>query len=89
MLTRHFPNSGRIMAAQFSVLTTFPCTLLIYRLLPTIAVGGMNTLAPAYGSVFFVTGLLISWCVSQQSCDGSRLLSHLAFSLLRHYFLCP
>ena len=70
LLTRCFPDSGRIMAAQFSVLTTFPCTLVIFRLLPTsVAVmGDMHTLMLPYGAAFFVTGLLISWC-------GRRLLT--------------
>ena len=61
MLARCFPNSGRIIAAQFSVLCTFPCTLLIFRLLPTSAAAGMNTLVLPYGFSFFFTGLLISW----------------------------
>jgi hypothetical protein len=62
LLTRCFPDSGRIMAAQFSVLCTFPCTLLIFRLLPTAApLGDMLSLVLPYGSAFFFTGLLISW----------------------------
>ena len=63
LLTRCFPNSGRIMAAQFSVFTTFPCTLLIFKLLPTSVapLADMHSLMLPYGSAFFVTGLLISW----------------------------
>ena len=49
------------MAAQFSVLMTFPCTLIIYKLLPITAAGGMSTLMAPYACVFFVTGCLISW----------------------------
>ena len=61
VLTRYLPSTGRIVAAQFSVLMTFPCTLIIYKLLPTTAPGGMNTLMAPYACVFFVTGALISW----------------------------
>ena len=61
MLTRCLPSSGRIVAAQFSVLMTFPCTLIIYKLLPVTAAGGMSTMMAPYACVFFVTGCLISW----------------------------
>jgi len=61
VLTRCLPSSGRIVAAQFSVLMTFPCTLVIYKLLPVTAAGGMNTMMAPYACVFFVTGCLISW----------------------------
>ena len=61
LLTRYLPSSGRIVAAQFSVLMTFPCTLIIYKLLPITAPGGMDTLMTPYACVFFVTGCLISW----------------------------
>ena len=61
LLTRYMPSSGRIVAAQFSVLMTFPCTLIIYKLLPITAPGGMDTLMTPYACVFFVTGCLISW----------------------------
>lgn len=61
MLTKGFPNSGRIMAAQFSVLMTFPCTMVIYKCLPVTAPGGMDTMTLPYAAVFFFTGLLISW----------------------------
>ncbi len=64
MLTKAFPNSGRIMAAQFSVLMTFPCTLVIYKCLPVTAPGGMDSMVLPYAAVFFFTGLLISWCAS-------------------------
>ena len=67
MLTKSFPNSGRIMAAQFSVLMTFPCTLFIYKFLPVTASGGMDTLTLPYAAVFFFTGLLISWCAPPAS----------------------
>ena len=62
MLTRCFPNSGRILAAQFSVLCTFPCTVLIFRLLPTTSDAGMNSLVLPYGFSLLCSGLLISWC---------------------------
>ena len=39
------------MAAQFSVLMTFPCTLIIYKLLPITAAGGMSTLMAPYACV--------------------------------------
>lgn len=61
MLTRCLPSSGRIVAAQFSVLMTFPCTLIIYKLLPLTAAGGMSTMMAPYACVFFVSGCLISW----------------------------
>ena len=61
VLTRCMPSSGRIVAAQFSVLMTFPCTLIIYKLLPITAAGGMGTMMAPYACVFFVTGCLISW----------------------------
>ena len=61
VLSRYLPSSGRIVAAQFSVLMTFPCTLIIYKLLPITAPGGMNTMMAPYACVFFVTGTLISW----------------------------
>ena len=63
MLTRCFPNSGRILAAQFSVLCTFPCTVLIFRLLPMTSGAGMNSLVLPYGFSLLCSGLLISWCV--------------------------
>ena len=62
MLTTPFPSCGRIIAAQFSVLMTFPCTLVIFKWLPIEAAAGMHTLALPYGAAFFITGLLISWC---------------------------
>lgn len=62
MLTKAFPSSGRIIAAQFSVLLTFPCTLVIYKCLPVTAPGGMDTMTLPYAAVFLFTGLLISWC---------------------------
>ena len=49
------------MAAQFSVLMTFPTTLIIYKLLPVTAAGGMSTMMAPYACVFFVSGCLISW----------------------------
>lgn len=61
VLSRYMPSSGRIVAAQFSVLMTFPCTLIIYKLLPITAEGGMNTMMGPYASVFFITGAFISW----------------------------
>ncbi|CAL8463252.1 g2786 [Coccomyxa elongata] len=67
MLTKAFPNSGRIMAAQFSVLMTFPCTMVIYKCLPVTASGGMDTMTLPYAAVFFFTGLLISWSGTNNS----------------------
>jgi hypothetical protein len=64
VLSKPFPSSGRIIAAQFSVFLTFPCTFIIYRCLPITAPGGMDTIALQYGAVFFLTGLMISWCGS-------------------------
>ncbi len=61
---RIWPERGRIMAAQFSVACGLPLSVLLLKGLPVS--GGGNAadgLAPLYGTVMLIFGLLISWCV--------------------------
>ena len=53
--------SGRVLAAQFSVLMTFPCTVLIFKVLPTTAAAGINSLMAPYAITLFFSGCLTSW----------------------------
>ena len=53
--------SGRVLAAQLSVLTTFPCMVLIFEVLPTTAASGIGTMITPYAVTLFFAGILTSW----------------------------
>ena len=53
--------SGRVLAAQLSVLTTFPCMVIIFKVLPTTAASGMDAMVAPYAVTLFFAGLLTSW----------------------------
>lgn len=56
-----FPDSGRILIAQTSVVSGLPLSILLFRGLPQDAA---TTMASWYGITLFVMGLSISWCSS-------------------------
>lgn len=53
-----YPNSGRIMVAQFSVFAGLPLSFILLYLLP---LGGLDGMSFLYGLVFFTMGATISW----------------------------
>ncbi len=55
-------DTGRIMAAQLSVLFTFPTTLALLRWLPVDPPDGMASVKALYGCFLFFMGSTISWC---------------------------
>lgn len=56
------PDSGRIMAAQFSVACGLPLSMILLKGLPTEDPHGFtDSLAPRYAIVMALFGLLISW----------------------------
>ena len=56
------PDSGRIMAAQFSVACGLPLSMILLKGLPTEDAHGLtDSLAPRYAIVMALFGLLISW----------------------------
>ena len=61
LLSGQLSISGRVLAAQFSVLMTFPCTALIFKVLPTTAAAGIDSLMAPYAATLFFSGCLISW----------------------------
>lgn len=60
-----YPNSGRIMVAQFSVFAGLPLSFLLLYFLPLMGINGMSIL---YGMVLFIMGSTISW--SQAACNS-------------------
>lgn len=61
LLTAPLSISGRVLAAQFSVLMTFPCVILIFKVLPTTAASGIDTMFARYAVTLFFAGSLTSW----------------------------
>lgn len=61
LLTAPLSISGRILAAQFSVLMTFPCMTLIFKVLPTTAASGIDAMFAPYAVTLFFSGFLTSW----------------------------
>ena len=61
LLTVPLSISGRVLAAQFSVLTTFPCVILIFKVLPTTAASGIDAMFAPYAVILFFAGVLTSW----------------------------
>ena len=62
-MSRAYPNVGRILTCQTSVLMGLPMSCLVLKGLPTAATAsaGINGLAITYGIAMFVLGLTISW----------------------------
>ena len=64
-MSRAYPNVGRILTCQTSVLMGLPMSCLVLKGLPTAATAatasGMNGLAITYGIAMFILGLTISW----------------------------
>lgn len=54
-----FPNSGRIMTAQFSIISGLPLTYVLLKILPII---NMHYKAILFGLILLLMGTLISWC---------------------------
>ena len=54
-----FPDSGRILVAQTSVVSGLPLSILLFRGLPQDAA---SNLVPWYGVTLLVMGLSVSWC---------------------------
>ncbi|CAK9153097.1 unnamed protein product [Ilex paraguariensis] len=54
-----FPNSGRIMCAQFSAFMGIPSSLLLLRVIPQSVDSYF-----AFSATMFIMGLAISWCAS-------------------------
>ena len=65
-----FPSSGRVMVAQLSVFNSLPMSAVLLLALPRgggsgVFGGGADT--AKYASAFFFTGLIISWCATNNS----------------------
>lgn len=67
VLARRWPNSGRIITAQLSVLLSLPLSCLLLKGLPTHDVGHRTAMRSLYALVMFLFGLCISWCGSNNS----------------------
>ena len=66
-LSKGYPNAGRVVTCQLSVIMGLPLSCLVLKGLPTAAVGentSMNTLAVTYGVALFTMGIAISWCAA-------------------------
>lgn len=61
VLARWWPNSGRIITAQLSVLLSLPLSCLLLKGLPTHDVGHRLAMRNLYAVVMFLFGLCISW----------------------------
>ena len=64
-----FPSSGRVMVAQLSVFNSLPMSAVLLLALPrggSAGFGGPVDTAK-YASAFFFTGLIISWCGTNNS----------------------
>ena len=64
-----FPSSGRVMVAQLSVFNSLPMSCVLLLALPrggSAGFGGPVDTAK-YASAFFFTGLIISWCATNNS----------------------
>ena len=61
-MASRFPDSGRVLVAQLSVLLGLPMAFLLLRVLPrvTLAASPYITTA-AFGVTLFCMGLTISW----------------------------
>ena len=57
-----FPDSGRVLVAQLSVLLGLPMAFLLLRVLPHVALAASpNVAAAAFGVTLFCMGITISW----------------------------
>ena len=85
-MAKLYPNSGRILTCQFSVLCGLPLSCLVLKGLPTAAgataAGGMNSLALTYGVAMLVLGSTISWYVDMMK--PVSILAHLIDSLVEN-----
>ena len=61
VLSRRWPNTGRIITAQLSVLLSLPLSCLLLKGLPTHDVGHRTAMRSLYALVMFLFGLCISW----------------------------
>ena len=59
-MSKRWPNSGRILTAQISVLLSLPLSGLLLKGLPT---NNISSLRDLYAFVMFLFGLCISWWV--------------------------
>ena len=64
-----FPSSGRVMVAQLSVFNSLPMSCVLLLALPRGGSAGFGGPADTakYASAFFFTGLIISWCGTNNS----------------------
>lgn len=62
LFSRRWADTGRIMAAQLSVLFTFPTTVALLWWLPIDPPGGIASVKVLYGGFLFFMGSTISWC---------------------------
>lgn len=67
-----FPSSGRVMVAQLSVFNSLPMSAVLLLALPRGSAGSAASFGGAadtakYASAFFFTGLIISWCGTNNS----------------------
>lgn len=62
-MAARFPDNGRVLVAQLSVLLGLPTAFLLLRVLPRLeALGGSSTTAAtAFGATLFGMGITISW----------------------------
>ncbi|KAL3153038.1 hypothetical protein ABBQ38_012062 [Trebouxia sp. C0009 RCD-2024] len=67
VLSKRWPNAGRIMTAQLSVLLSLPLSCILLKGLPTHDVGHRTAMRSLYALVMFLFGLCISWCGSNNS----------------------
>jgi hypothetical protein len=72
-----FPDSGRILVAQTSVVSGLPLSILLFRGLPQDAA---MDLVPWYGMTLLVMGLSVSWC---QTCCNAPVFADIVPPALR------
>lgn len=73
---KRFGNRGRVAVNQFSVAVSIPAALVVLKWLPmgTGVPDSANPLLKLYAPVFFIAGLLISWCGTNNSAIFSQVV---------------
>ena len=61
-MAARFPDNGRVLVAQLSVLLGLPMAFLLLRVLPRLGLGASSAAAAAaFGATLFSMGITVSW----------------------------